>query len=206
MKKILIILGIIFVSLMGSYVAAEESQTTTLSAGVEFNWINMDQVQRDEVIETYKEKIFGSGEVQSIKKKEFRETYKDFLKDPNVKTHYRLIVNGVKETKDAYLCGFFIRDDILYSYAIQYKNNQRFVYYYSALGKLIYVDVSSENYPNFPYYSKQYRANGKLSGAIYFISKDLQYVYEPDGKFKGVWYKEKMFDRKAKQILTRNNW
>ena len=86
------------------------------------------------------------------------------------------------------------------------KNNPKFVYYYSAFGKLIYVDISSDQYPNFPYYSRQYRANGKLSGAIYFVSKDLQYVYEPDGKFKGVWYKDKMFDRNAKQILTRNNW
>ena len=129
MKKILIILGIIFVSLMGSYVAAEESQTTTLSAGVEFNWINMDQVQRDEVIETYKEKIFGSGEVQSIKKKEFRETYKDFLKDPNVKTHYRLIVNGVKETKDAYLCGFFIRYSAVNKYDIHFYITPRIIRY-----------------------------------------------------------------------------
>ena len=164
------------------------------------------QFQRDEAIEHYKQAIFSNEDVKSIKKKEFRKTYEYFLKDEKQKTHYRLISNGATETKEASLCGFFINDDILYSYAIQYKDNPRFVYYYTAFGKLAYVDISSEKYPEYPYYSRQYRANGKLSGAIYFVSKDLQYVYEPDGKFKGVWYKEKMFDRNAKQILTRNNW
>jgi len=203
MKKILIFLGIICAFAVGNYSPASE---TTLVSGVEFNWVNIPQVQRDEAIKTYQEVIFGANDVKSVAKKEFRTKYKDFLKDENQKTHYRLISYGKNETKDANLCGFFIRDDILYSYAIQYKNNPRFVYYYTAFGKLIYVDESSEKYPEYPYYSKQYRANGKLSGAIYFVSKDLQYVYEPDGKFKGVWYKDKMFDRNAKQILTRNNW
>ena len=203
MKKFFIVFAIVLLGLTGITYAEE---TKTLSAGVEFNWINMMQFQRDEAIEHYKQEIFANDDVKSIKKKEFRTIYKDYLKDSDQKTHYRLISNGATETKDANLCGFFIQDDILYSYAIQFKNNPRFVYYYSAFGRLIYLDVSSEKYPEYPYYSKQFRANGKLSGAIYFASKDLQYVYEPDGKFKGVWYKDKMFDRNAKQILTRNNW
>ncbi len=203
MKKLLIIFGIILTLTGGNYSLANE---TTLITGVEFNWVNMLQFQRDDAIKTYREAIFGNGDVISVNKKEFRKKYEEFLKDSNQKTHYRLISNGATETKNANLCGFFIRNDLLYSYAVQYKDNMRNVYYYTAFGKLIYVDESSDKYPNFPYYSKQYRANGKLSGAIYFVSKDLQYVYEPDGKFKGVWYKDKMFDRNAKQILTRNNW
>ena len=203
MKKFCVVIAIVLACLTGSVYAEE---TKTLTAGVEFNWVNMLQFQRDEAIEHYKQAIFSNEYVKSIKKKEFRKTYEDFLKKKKKKTHYRLISNGATETKEASLCGFFINDDILYSYAIQYKDNPRFVYYYTAFGKLAYVDISSEKYPEYPYYSRQYRANGKLSGAIYFVSKDLQYVYEPDGKFKGVWYKEKMFDRNAKQILTRNNW
>ncbi len=203
MKKLFLIIAIVLLNFSGLAIANE---TEPLKAGVEFNWVNMLQFQRDEAIEHYKQEIFANDDVKSIKKKEFRNTYKDFLKDTEQKKHYRIISYGATETKEANLCGFFINDDILYSYAIQYKNNPKFVYYYSAFGKLIYVDISSDQYPNFPYYSRQYRANGKLSGAIYFVSKDLQYVYEPDGKFKGVWYKDKMFDRNAKQILTRNNW
>lgn len=91
-------------------------------------------------------------------------------------------------------------------YAIKYNNTPEHVYYYNGLGTLRYVDEMSDNYPNYPYFSKQYRSNGKLAGAIYFVSKDLQYVYKPNGNFKGVWYRDKMFDSEAKLILTRTNW
>ena len=80
------------------------------------------------------------------------------------------------------------------------------MFYYDPYGRLRYVDVISENYPNFPYNSKQYKSNGKLVSAIYFTSKDMQYMYEPDGEFKGLWYKEKMYDRHGKQTVIRTNW
>ena len=96
--------------------------------------------------------------------------------------------------------------NLLISYAVQYKNNLRSVYYYDALGNLRYVDKFSENYPNFPYMSKQYRANGVLVSAIYFMSHDMQYMYNHNAEFQGAWYKDKMYDRHAKQILTRTNW
>lgn len=200
MKKLLIILGII---LTGNFCLADE---TTLTGGVDFNWVNMSQVERDADISEYQKTLFGDEIVTKIPKKEFRNNYKDFLKDKNYKSTYQLVINGITETSDAKLCAFLYKEKVLYMYAIQYKNNPQRVYYYSPLGALKYVDELSENYPNFPYYSKQYRANGTLAGAIYFGSHDLQYMYEPDGSFKGVWYKEKMFDRNAKQILTRTNW
>ncbi len=203
MKKLFIILGLIIFGCTSNYSFAQDK---ILSAGIEFNWVNMSQVERDEAIEHYQTIVFADG-VKSMTKKELRAKYPDFLKDKDYKYHYRIISNGVTETKDKKLCGFFIKDNtILYSYAIQYKNNPQRVFYYSAYGSLIYVDEISSNYPNFPYNSKQYRSNGKLAGAIYFDSKDLQYVFEDNGEFKGVWYKDKMFDRKGKQILTRSNW
>ena len=42
-----------------------------------------------------------------------------------------------------------------------------------------------------------------MSVVIYFESKDLQYTYAPDSNFKGVWYKDSMYDSKGKKILTR---
>ena len=48
--------------------------------------------------------------------------------------------------------------------------------------------------------------NGNLKASYYFISKYDQYIYDENGKFKGRWYKDKMYDRKAKVILTRTNW
>ena len=200
MKKLLIILGIL---IFGNLCFAQD---TVLTGGVDFNWVNMTQIERDAQISEYQNLIFGDEIQTKIPRKEFRAKYKDFLKDEYHKTTYQLVLNGITETADAKLCAFYYKDNIIYMYAIQYKKNPKTVYYYSAFGRLSYVDEMSDNYPDFPYYSKQYRSNGKLAGAIYFISHDLQYVYEPDGTFKGVWYKEKMFDRNAKQILTRTNW
>lgn len=200
MKKFLIILGII---LLGNISFAEE---VTLSGEVKFDWLNMSQIERDTEIEGYQKSLFGENIETDIAKKEFRSQYKNFLKDKNYKTSYQLAINGITETSDARICSFFYKESILYMYAIQFKNTPRFAYYYSPLGALKYMDIMSENYPNFPYYSKQYRSNGTLAGAIYFVSHDLQYIYKPDGTFKGVWYKDKMFDRNAKQILTRTNW
>lgn len=201
MKKFLLILGIL---ILGNFVCAED---TVLTGGVTFDWVNMEQVQRDEAIDNYKNIIFTDTENPDYKKKEFKEKYKEYLKDTEYKTHYRLSNAGVKETEKARICAFFAeKPKVLYMYALQYKDKPERVFYYTPFGKLMYVDEMSENYPNFPYYSKQYRINGHLVGAIYFTDKDTQYTYEPDGKFKGVWYMDKMFDSKAKLIMTRTNW
>jgi len=143
--------------------------------------------------------------VFKYKKKEFKKTYKNHLKDEDFKRHYMLVKNNVNETDEENLCGFY-KGRTLISYAIQYKSDLKTVYYYDAFGKLRYVDKLSDNYPNFPYMSKQYRANGTLVSAIYFISHDMQYMYNKDKSFKGAWYKDKMYDRHAKQVLTRTNW
>lgn len=176
-----------------------------LTGNLIFDWLDISQIQRDEVIDRYKSELFGEDTVYKYDKKEFKNEYKDFLKDADYKRHYMLVSNNVKETDDENLCGFY-RKKLLISYAVQYKNDLKTVYYYDALGKLRYVDKFSENYPNFPYMSKQYRANGSLVSAIYFMSHDMQYMYNDDGSFKGAWYKDKMYDRSAKQILTRTNW
>lgn len=176
-----------------------------LTANLVFDWLDITQAGRDAVIEKYKSELFGEDTVYKYDKKEFRNEYKDFLKDADYKRHYMLVSNNVTETDNENLCGFY-KGKVLISYAVQYKKDLRTVYYYDALGKLRYVDKFSENYPNFPYMSKQYRANGTLVSAIYIMSKDMQYMYNDDDSFKGAWYKDKMYDARAKQILTRSNW
>ena len=181
-------------------------QEIVLTGNLVFDWLDISQVERDAVIDKYQKELFGENTVYKYNKKEFRAEYKDYLKDKDYKRHYMLVQNGVKETDTENLCGFYYRNNLLISYAIQYKNDLRTVYYYDTLGKLRYIDKFSENYPNFPYMSKQYRANGTLVSAIYFISHDMQYMYNDDKSFKGAWYKDKMYDRQAKQTLTRSNW
>lgn len=181
------------------------SSEIVLKGNLVFDWLDISQLERDAVIEKYRNELFSDDLVLKYKKKEFREEYKSYLKDSDYKRHYFLVSNGVKETDKENLCGFY-RKSLLISYAVQYKNDLRTVYYYDALGNLRYIDKFSENYPNYPYMSKQYRANGKLVSAIYFMSHDMQYMYESDKEFKGAWYKDKMYDRHAKQVLTRTNW
>lgn len=212
MKKIVILLCILILgkaALSADFAEVVTKEKTpapiVLTGNLVFDWLDITQAGRDTVIEKYKSQLFGEDTVFKYNKKEFKNEYKDFLKDPDYKRHYMLVKNNVKETDTENLCGFY-RKNLLISYAIQYKNDLRTVYYYDAMGKLRYIDKFSENYPNFPYMSKQYRANGTLVSAIYVMSKDMQYMYNEDTSFKGAWYKDKMYDRNAKQVLTRSNW
>ena len=212
MKKIIALLMFLFMINFGVYsMAAEETseETPVIEASVQYDWVNLEQAERDAKIKYFHERLFGDGNAVNISKKEFRNQYKAFLKDEKVKTHYRLITNDVKETNEFNMSGFFKKYKsymLLYSYALQPKNDLKHIYYYSAMGTLAYLDNIEGDYPNFPYTSKQYRANGKLAGVIYFENPDLQYIYKPNGEFKGIWFKEKMYDKKGKEILTRTNW
>lgn len=212
MKKIIFLLCILIIG--KTALSADLPETLTkentpasvvLTGNLVFDWLDITQSGRDAVIEKYKTQLFDEDTVYKFNKKVFRNEYKDYLKDSDFQRHYALVSNNVTETDKENLCGFY-KGKLLISYAVQYKNDLRTVYYYDALGKLRYVDKFSENYPNFPYMSKQYRANGTLVSAIYIISHDMQYMYNSDGSFKGAWYKDKMYDARAKQILTRSNW
>lgn len=60
-----------------------------------------------------------------------------------------------------------------------YNNDIHHALYYNPYGKLYYVDITSDNYPNYPYYSMQYDKKGNLKSAIYFVSHDIQYMFNP---------------------------
>ncbi len=205
MKKFLISLIMIFTVFSYSAFAQNENESILLQGEAEFNWLDMSQIERDTIIQNYKNIIFDEDTVYKYKRKEFKNTYKDFVKDKDLEYHYFEAKEGITETSEYKLSAFF-KGKILISYAIQYKKNPRTVYYYDALGHLKYVDMLSENYPNFPYWSKQYKINGEMISAIYFVSHDMQYMYKPDGEFLGVWFMDKRYDRNAKQDLTRTNW
>lgn len=199
MKKFFITLAII---ILGSIAFAED---TVLQGGVTFDWLTITQEQRDAAVEHFKSIVLPDSD-QEITKTVFQAKYADFMKDNKYRKHYLLASEGFKETDEYNICAFETKGGILFIYAIQYKDNLLNTYYYDAFGNLRYLDETSENYPNFPYYTRQYRADGSLASAVYVESKDIQYIYKPDGKFKGIWYKDKMFNQKAKQILKRTNW
>lgn len=199
MKKLLIFVCFLF---LASPVFAQQP----LEAGISFDWISKTQMQRDENIGQIHDILFENETLKKYPKAEFKEQYKTFLKDENHVNNYFDIAGGKKEDADKKYAGFFLKNGLLVAYGIQYKNNMKNIYYYDAMGNLRYVDIFSDNYPNFPYSSSQYRINGELVGKFYFLSDYDQYIYDPDGKFKGRWYKENMYNRNAKVIMTRSNW
>lgn len=202
MKKNLILL-LLFVIILSPSIASEQMR---LNGNINFDWVTKTQLERDTNIEHIRKILYSDNPTSMYSKKEFRNTYKDHLKDKNTKQHYIQVLSGIKETETENIAGFYaLKDKILYAYAIQYKNNPMTVYYYDTLGNLRYVDKFSDNYPNYPYYSHQYYANGKLISSIYFTAYDTQYMYK-NGKFIGVWFKDTMFNSKAKKIMTRTNY
>lgn len=198
MKKVIILVVLMFFTL--------PCFSKTIECELTFDWISKSQLQRDDNIAQIQNILLAEPTVIKYQKKEFREKYSSFLKDKENKTHYVEISAGKKDDAEKIYCGFFLKNNLLIAYGIQYKNNMKNIYYYDALGNLRWVDVFSDNYPSFPYTSSQYASNGKIVASYYYVSEADQYVFGHDKSFLGRWYKEKMYNKKAKVIMTRSNY
>lgn len=225
MKKLWVVLFVLFSLVAGQKVFAienivsldeikkEESvevknnDSKPLEVSITFDWLDISQAKRDEQVNHYKNLVFENNSSKIyFTKDEFKKEFSQYFKDKNYKHHYMLTNNGVTEDEDAKYCAFYYKKDVLVMYAIQYKKDPNKAFYYTAFGGLRFTDVMSDEYPNFPYTSMQYDKKGRLASAIYFVSHDLQYMYEPDKEFQGLWYKDKMYNQNGKQVLTRTNW
>ena len=173
-------------------------------ADIQYDWINKSEVEKEAIISEVKDIIF---ETPIEKQKDFKEQFKDNLKDKNHLDNYYAASAGYKELGDYNLSAFYYKKmKNIYMYALQDKKDVSKAYYYDALGKLRYVDFIYGEYPDFPYYSIQYRISGKPVSAIYFVSKDCQYLFKPDGEFEGVWYKHNLYNKESEIILTRTTY
>lgn len=204
MKKIIVLILLMSFALP-AFSQIFEGNSKPLEAGVTFDWISKTQLQRDENIKQIQDILFNDKAVIKYPKKEFKEKYTSFLIDNDHLKNYEDISNGKKEDSDKNYCGFFW-DKLLVAYGIQYKNNMKNIYYYDAMGHLRWVDVFSDNYPTFPYWSYQYYRSGQLVATYYYVSSCDQYIFDSNKKFKGRWYKESLYNRNAKVIMTRSNY
>lgn len=176
-----------------------------IELSVSFDWISKSQMQRDENIAQIKNILFNDDTILKYKKNEFKDKNKAFWRDKNYLKNYEDIMNGKKEDSEKNYCGFYL-GKLLIAYGIQYKNDMKNIYYYDAMGHLRWIDVFSSQYPNFPYWSYQYYRSGELVAAYYYVSDVDQYVFDEKKKFRGRWYKDKMYNRNAKVIMTRSNY
>lgn len=212
MKKILILLILTLLTLPANAKEkpktsiSTEGYTPVIEGGVTFDWIGKTQLQRDENIKDIQNKLFNEKTVIKYPSKKFKTQYKDFSRDKDSMQHYMGVSSGIREDGDNFYAGFFLKNGLLIAYGIQKKSDLKHIYYYDAMGHLKYIDIYSDNYPKFPYYALQYSLSGKLIGTIYFVSSDDQYIFNPDKTFKGRWFKENLYNRNARIILTRSNY
>ena len=170
-------------------------------ADIQYDWIDKSMVEKEAIISEIRDIIFKD---EDTKIEDLKVQFKDKLKDKEHLDHYYAASAGYEEYGDYNLSAFYYgKQKHIYMYALQDKKDLSKAYYYDALGKLRYIDFIYGDYPDYPYYSIQYRISGKPISAIYFVSKDTQYLYEPDGTFKGVWYKHNLYDEHSDIILTR---
>ena len=198
MKKFLLLL------LLSLPLAAFANYNDVYIADIQYDWINKSEVEKEAIISEVKDIIF---ETPIEKLPDFKKQFKDRLKDKNHLDNYFAASAGYKELGDYNISAFYYKKmKNIYMYALQDKKDVSKAYYYDALGKLRYVDFIYGEYPDYPYYSIQYRISGKPVSAIYFVSKDCQYLFKPDGEFEGVWYKHNLYNKESEIILTRTTY
>lgn len=175
-----------------------------LVADIQYDWIDKNNIEKESIISEVRDIIF---EKELPKIDDFKLQFKDKLKDPDFKEHYFAASSGLKEYKDYNISAFYFRNQkFIYMYALQNKKDVSKSYYYDALGRLVYIDFNFGSYPEYPYYTIQYRVSGEPVSAIYYVSKDNQYLYAPNGDFTGVWYKHNLYDKHSKVILRRTEF
>ena len=173
-------------------------------ADIQYDWINKSEVEKEAIISEVRDIIF---EEPVEKQKDFKKQFKDMLKDKDHLDHYFAASAGYKELGDYNISAFYYKKmKNIYMYALQNKKDVTKAYYYDALGNLKYVDFITGEYPDFPYYAIQYRISGKPVSAVYYVSKDCQYLFKPDGTFEGVWYKHNLYNKESEIILTRTTY
>lgn len=198
MKKLLLLL------LLSLPLAAFANYNDVYIADIQYDWINKSEVEKEAIISEVKDIVF---ETPIEKLSDFKKQFKDRLKDKNHLDNYFAASAGYKELGDYNISAFYYKKmKNIYMYALQDKKDVSKAYYYDALGKLRYVDFIYGEYPDYPYYSIQYRISGKPVSAIYFVSKDCQYLFKPDGEFEGVWYKHNLYNKESEIILTRTTY
>lgn len=200
MKKFLYLLIAFFVSTVFVYA----NYNDVFIADIQYDWIDKQMMEKEVIIEEVRDIIFES-ELPVIK--DFKKQFKDRVQDKEYKEHYIAASAGLKEYKDYNISAFYYKKQKhIYMYAIQDKKDLSKSYYYDALGNLRYIDFNFGEYPEYPYYTYQYKVSGKPVSAIYYVAKDIQYLYEPDRMFTGVWYKHNLYDKHSKVILTRTSY
>ena len=173
-------------------------------ANIEYDWINKSELEKTAIIDEVRDIIF---EQPLSQRDDLKTIFQQRLKDKEYKEHYMAASAGYKEYKEYNISAFYYKKfKHIYMYALQDKKDLSKSFYYDALGNLRYIDFIDGDYPDYPYSAIQYKISGEPVSAIYYVSKDCQYLFKPDGEFEGVWFKHKLYNGKNKVVLTRTTY
>ena len=171
MKKIKLILSLFLLS----QTLVFANYNDIYIADIQYDWINKSEVEKEAIISEVHDIIFENENLPQIEG--FKSQFKDLLKDKNYREHYLAASAGYKEYKDNNISAFYYKKQKhIYMYALQNKKDLSKSYYYDALGNLRYIDFNFGEYPEYPYYTVQYRISGEPVSAIYYVSKDIGYL------------------------------
>ncbi len=180
------------------FLTAQFAKAETIQGGVEFEWVNLSQKERNELVEKYKNIAINTRGLN------FEGTgIKTHLKD---QAHFETagkIKAGIEEDENKFIAGFY-RGGLLLAYGIVEKNNLRNAYYYDLFGNLRYVDYLEKDYGKYPCVSYQYNKKGKLIAKVYNLNKYDQFMYAPDGEFLGRWYQNTLYNQNGKATMGRS--
>lgn len=88
------------------------------------------------------------------------------------------------------------------SYAVNYKNDLRHVFYYNCDGILTHTEerLSLE----YPYKAYKYKASGELENMTYRVSQQEAYIFDMSAKLIAHWKGSKCYDEDNNVIMTRS--
>ncbi len=180
------------------FLAAQLVKAETLQGGVDFDWINLKQNQRNELIEDYKNIVMNAQglDFDAIMAKAMARDPRNFETAGKIKA-------GIEEDDTKFMAGFY-KGKLLIAYGIIEKHNLKNAYYYDMLGHLYRIDYLEKNYGDYPYVTYQYGKKGKLVARVYNLSQYDQFMYEPEGKFLGRWYGNKLYNQNGKVTMGRS--
>lgn len=198
MRKFFILIVIFFIPIA---VTAK-----TFDAKISYDWVKLAKNDRITLVHEIVNSLSKSDFIpDKFSKQDFKNTFAVYLKDKDSKLHYIQAKNKIKNTNEYKISGFF-KGNMLILYALQYDNDLHHNFYYDVFGNLRFVDFISDEYPAYPYYSKQFYRNGNTVAYFYYLSDNMQFIFDSNFNFKGVWQNEKMYDLNGNVLLTRGEY
>jgi hypothetical protein len=126
----------------------------------------------------------------------------DFLKiqdnfnDINNKENYSLLLKGQTKLNDRTL-GLFSDG----TYAVNYKNDPKHVWYYDKAG--ILINAEQKTSLEYPYKTYKYTPDGELVNMTLRVSENETFIFSPFGKLIGHWIGINCYDENGNILMTR---